>query len=43
MKKGGVMKEEPTGNKGTILANDVGSMDKLDDNDVELIFIEKGD
>jgi hypothetical protein len=43
MKKGRAMEEEPTGKEGTFLANDVGSMDKLDDNNDELIFIEKGD
>jgi hypothetical protein len=43
MKKRRAMEKEPTGNKGTFLANDVGSMHKLDDNDDELIFIEKGD
>jgi hypothetical protein len=43
MNKRRAMEEEPTGNKGTFLANDVGSLDKLDDNHDELIFIEKGD
>jgi hypothetical protein len=43
MKTRRAMEEEPTGNKGTFLANDVESMDALDDNDDELIFIEKGD
>jgi hypothetical protein len=37
------MKKESIGSKGTSLADDVWSMDKWDQNDDELTFVEKGD
>jgi hypothetical protein len=43
MKKLRAMKKESTGSKWTSLADDVWPMDKWDDYDNELTFIEKGD